>query len=341
MACFPRNIPEGIPVCAMTHDNYCEIKAGKYYAAIAQSLGSMVYRMRDDDKKIEFFRFKEETTFETLDSSREVWGLPTLFLPNRFDKGVLKTSDAVYNLPVNETLLNNHLHGFVHKRAHKVEKCDVVGDSAVVVTSYLYDESDQMWQNFPVSFKITYTFTLSAEGLKHEVDIENLSDKMLPISLCTHTCISAPLVDGGTQENIFLSVPVVKKCELDERCLPTEKLLELNDWDLEYKNGTKKAVLQNISNDMYTACMNTLDGKDFYGAVITDSDSGIRIANEVSKEYIFWNMWNDRGFNGYFCPEPMTAMINSPNLSLPRDVTGYGEIAKCEKYSAWQKFFTV
>lgn len=341
MACFERNIPDGLPTCAMTHEGYCEIKAGRYYVAVAHSLGSMVYRMRDDEKNIEFFRFKEDTTVETINNAREIWGLPTLFLPNRFDKGVLKTSDAVYNLPVNETKLQNHLHGFVHKRSHKLEQCDVVGQSAVIRTSYLYDEYDEMWQHFPVSFKITYTFTLSDEGLKHEVEIENLSDKMLPISLCTHTCINAPLVDGGKQDDIYLSVPIVKKCVLDERCLPTEELTELDHWDLEYKYGTKKAVLQDISNDMYTACYNSLDGEDFYGVVITDSDSGIRIANEVSKEYIFWNMWNDKGFNGYFCPEPMTAMINAPNLSLPREVTGYTELAKGEKYNAWQRFFTV
>ena len=35
------------------------------------------------------------------------------------------------------------------------------------------------------------------------------------------------------------------------------------DWDIEYKKGLKRPTLQVISNDMYTAAMNTLDGKDF------------------------------------------------------------------------------
>lgn len=29
------------------------------------------------------------------------------FLPNRFDKGIIKTSDAVYQMPVNEKKLDN------------------------------------------------------------------------------------------------------------------------------------------------------------------------------------------------------------------------------------------
>lgn len=86
--------------------------------------------------------------------------------------------------------------------------------------------------------------------------------------------------------------------------------------------------------------MNSLDGKDFYGAVITDTDTGHRILNEVSKEFKFWNMWNDNGDKGYFCPEPMTAMINSPNLSLPREVSGYTEIARGESFVCSQRFFT-
>jgi aldose 1-epimerase len=75
--------------------------------------------------------------------------------------------------------------------------------------------------------------------------------------------------------------------------------------------------------------------------VITDEATVRRIGNEVSPEFKFWNMWNDRGFNGYFCPEPMTAMINSANLSLPREVSGYRELAPGESFTCWQRFFTM
>ena len=52
-------------------------------------------------------------------------------------------------------------------------------------------------------------------------------------------------------------------------------------------------------------------------------------------------MWNDKGFNGYFCPEPMTAMIDAPNLDMPREQTGYCEVAPGESYEAWQRFRTI
>ena len=76
--------------------------AGGYEALIAYEVGSNVIRLRDTKNNMEFFRFNPDNTADDIKQSAEVWGLPTLYLPNRFADGVLKTSDAVYHLPVNE-----------------------------------------------------------------------------------------------------------------------------------------------------------------------------------------------------------------------------------------------
>ena len=81
--------------------------------------------------------------------------------------------------------------------------------------------------------------------------------------------------------------------------------------------------------------------QSFYGAIVEDTASGKRICYQVSPEYKFWIIWNDRGFNGYFCPEPMTAMIDAPNLELPRETTGYREIRPHDTFEANQRFFTM
>lgn len=317
------------------------LKTSRYTAVVSPLMGSSVLRLHDDENEMEIFRYKDETTAEEINDAREIWGLPTLYLPNRFYKGVLKTSDAVYQLPINEPLFDNFIHGWVHKRVHTTLECKADGNKAWVKTSYTFDKNDEMYQYFPLDFKISYTFTLSDDkGLLQEIELLNLSEKALPVSLCTHTCINAPICDGGSEEGLLLNVPIVKRCELNEYHNPTEKLLALSDWDKEYLTG-KKPTHQVICNDMYTACMNTLDGEDFYGTVITDTITGKRIANEVSAEFKFFNMWNHDGDKGYFCPEPMTAMINSPNLTLPWEVSGYCEIKNGEKYTCWQRFFTL
>ncbi len=318
-----------------------KLSAGGYEALVAYEIGSNVIRLRDNKNGVEFFRFKADNSAETIRQSAEVWGLPTLYLPNRFADGVLKASDAVYQLPVNEKApYNNHIHGFIHKRVHEVVEHMADDNCAWVKTRYVYDEKDEFFQYLPVKFIAEYTFTLSQYGLEQTIKFTNCSDKMLPMSLASHTTINSPFVDGGKEGDIRLTVPAGKKCELNDRCLPTERLKSLTMYDLEYKTGNKCPVLQDISNDMYTGENAELDHEKFHGVIAEDIASGKKICYQVSDEYKFWIVWNDKGFNGYFCPEPMTAMIDAPNLSLPADVTGYCEVKPGDTYETHQRFFT-
>lgn len=320
--------------------NCVKMQSGKYTAVIAPTMGAAVLRLHDDENGIEVFRYRKDISAETINAQREVWGLPTLYLPNRFDRGLVKTSDGEYHLPVNETKFDNHLHGWVHLREHDVECYSEDDGKCVLVTSYTFNEKDEMYRYFPVDFKISYTFTLSGKGLLQEIYLTDNSDKALPVSICTHTCLNAPMCDGGQESTMRMCVPIGEKCGLTDRFISDEKFYPLTDWDMEYKNGTKVPTDQIIENDMYKAEMNTYKGKPFYGSVITDTANGHVICNEVSKEFRFWNMWNDEGEKGYFCPEPMTALINAPNLSLPREVSGYTELKKGQTFKCWQRFFT-
>ncbi|MBP3792694.1 MAG: aldose 1-epimerase [Ruminococcus sp.] len=312
---------------------------GKYTCIVAPGLGASVLRLRDEENRIEVFRYNKNASAQQIESEREIWGLPTLYLPNRFEDGIIKTSDGLYKMPINVPDQHNYIHGWVHRRPHVIESIEDSEEKCVLVTSFTHDSKDEMYTFFPVDFKISYTFTLSDEGLRQEISLTNLSDKALPVSLCTHTTINAPMSDEGEEKDLRLFVPVVKRCELNERCLPTQELLALNDWDKEYLTG-KMPTLQVIDNDMYTAGTNKLDGEDFYGAYVKDTAKGTLVLNRVSKEFRFWNMWNQDGVNHYFCPEPMTAMINCTNLTLPHEVTGYCELSKGQSYTCWQSFCT-
>ena len=188
----------------MFKDTECvRMQSGKYSCVIAPKLGAAVLRLRDEENGIEGFRYRDDCTLKTINKAREIWGLPTLFLPNRFDKGIIKTSDAVYQMPVNEKKLDNFIHGWVHKREHEIECYSTQDKKAVLVTSYTFDKNDEMYSYFPVDFKISYTFTLSENGLLQEIYLTNNSDKALPVSICTHTCLNAPMCDGG----IFITFP--------------------------------------------------------------------------------------------------------------------------------------
>ena len=319
-----------------------QLSSGGYTAWIAPEIGSNVIRLFHEEKGLEFFRFRADNTPEAIQQSAEVWGLPTLYLPNRFADGVLKTSDAVYHLPVNEAApYNNHIHGFLHKRKHRVMELCADESAAWAKTSYTYDETDPFFANLPIPFRADFTFRLTAEGLFYRVTFTNCSDKQMPMSLATHTTINSPFVVGAAEANSRITVPITEKWVLNERCLPTCEILPLSDYDLQYKNGTMCPVLKNIDNDMYTATAQTLNGKPFYGLTAVDTKTGKGIGYEVSENYRFWILWNDKGHNGYFCPEPMTAMIDAPNLNLPKEQTGYQELAPQETFTATQHFFAL
>ncbi len=318
-----------------------ELAAGGYYAVVAPQIGTNVLRLRDNEKGIEVFRYKDETTIADIMNSTEVWGLPTLYLPNRFDGGLLKTSDGEYHFPVNESKFGNHIHGFLQKRAHKIVALAAEDGKAYVTTEFVYDESDFFFTCFPVKFTARITIELSENGMKHTISLTNNSDRMLPVSIATHTTINAPFVDGGKLENMRLQVPAVKRIIFDKRrWLPTGEQRDLDKNDKKYLEGTKCPVLRDICNDMFTAGTVKLDGEDFRGCVITDTESGKRICYETDDKYKFWIIWNDKGFKKYFCPEPMTAQVNAPNLDMPAEESGYTEIAGGETYTVSQRFFT-
>lgn len=317
-----------------------ELAAGGYYAVVAPQIGSNVLRLRSQAAGMEIFRYRDDAGIAEIMNAPEIWGLPTLYLPNRFDGGVLRTSDGEYRLPINEERFGNHLHGFLQKRVYKIKALGAENGKAYVTTEYVYDENDFFFACFPVKFTAEITVELSEEGLRHTLLLTNHSDKMMPISAAAHTTINAPFVDGGRQENIRLQVPAVKRIHFNkERWLPNGVQTGLAQSDEEYVNGTKCPVLSDICNEMFTGGTLKLDGEDFHGCVITDTESGKKICYEVDDKYKFWIIWNHEGFRGYFCPEPMTAQVNAPNLELPREESGYEEIAPGQSYSVFQRFF--
>ena len=178
--------------------NCVQLQAGGYTALIAPQVGSNVIRLHDDKNHVEFFRFSPENTLESLLQSAEVWGLPTLYLPNRLSGGVLKCSDHTYQFPINEPDFGNEIHGFLHLREHEIVSAEATATAAVAKTSYTYDAKDPMFETFPVSFRADFTFTLDASGMRYEFSMTNLSDdRQLPFGMCNHTAIKAPFIEAA------------------------------------------------------------------------------------------------------------------------------------------------
>lgn len=322
-----------------TGEKIIVLQTGDYEAYIAPTVGSNVFRFHDVKKDIEVLRFDEKLSLADIRKSPEVYGLPTLYLPNRLDKGMLKTSDAFYQLPINEAPLNNYIHGFLHKREHDIVSVETYKDYVEAKTEYTYDENDEFFSTFPVSFKAEYVFKLSDKGLDYSFTMTNLSKVMMPYGVCNHTSLCGPFTKDGDGNDMRLYVPIGEKIELDNRCLPTGEIEALTDHDKQYLTGSMVPVLHVLDNDMYYGETGDLDGKPFYGAVATDVATGAQVVYEVCKDFKFFIIWNDRGEKGYFCPEPMTWIIDAPNQNLPSDESGYMELAPNQSKTLTEKLY--
>ena len=317
-----------------------ELTCGKYTATIAAFNGSNIMRMQDNENGIDFFRNDPTFTAEDYQNNAEVYGFPSLYLPNRLAGGVLKVSDHTYKFPCNDPL-GNHLHGFLHKREHKIVAAEVTENAAVAKTEYVYDNKDPFYKTFPVKFKAEYTFKLSENGMEYSFTITNLSKRQLPYGVCNHTAMKGPFTENGKAEDMRLYVPIGDKVQLDEHCIPTCEFMALDNHDKQYLTGSMVPVGQDIDNDMYFAENGTADGKPFYGIIATDTASGKQIRYEVCKDFKFWIIWNDHGDKGYFCPEPMSWIIDAPNLPLSESESGYTELAPGESSTVTEKIYSV
>ena len=295
--------------------------------------------MQDTENKIDFFRNNPDFTADDYKKNAEVYGFPTLYLPNRLAGGVLKVSDYTYQFPCNDPL-GNHLHGFLHLREHKIVAAETTDTAAIAKTEYIYDEKDPFFTTFPVSFKAEYTFTLSDEGMAYSFTMTNLSDRQLPYGVCNHTAMKGPFIEGGKAEDVRLYVPIGDKVELNAQCIPTCDFKPLNNYDKNYLSGSTIPVGMDIDNDMYFMEEGSVDGKPFYGIVATDTATNKQIRYEVCKDFKFWIIWNDHGDKGYFCPEPMSWIIDAPNLPLSQSESGYMELAPGESKTVTEKIYS-
>lgn len=317
-----------------------KMSVGKYTAILAPGIGSNMLRFRDNKNQMEIFHFDPKAQMKFIKMAPLFFGLPTLYLPNRLSNGLLKTSDAVYKLPINELDRNNHIHGFLHLREFKVIYKETTDNSATVKTQYIYNKEDEFYKYLPIDFTATITFTLTEEGLHYLLELRNDSNKMMPVGVATHTTIQCPFNRNYKREDFALAIPAKHKCTLNNRHLSTT-LSSLDDYDEKYVTGTMEPLEHDIDDDMYALEKIKLDNGLCKGFELIHTKSDNKICCEVSEEYAFMVVWNCGGKHRFICPEPMSWMINAPNLHISNTDTGYREIAPGETFSARQFYYSV
>ena len=286
------------------------LKFYNWQVAIAPELGGNLCRLCYNDS-LEILRTPKRAW--CLDKKREFYGLPVLFPPNRISDGQFTIDGTQYTLPINEKKRHNHLHGLPLHDAWVAS----VSKNRIDMT-WTYGAEHPAFTGFPCPCRIELTYEFDPTCVKQTVKIINTGDVELPCGFGFHSVFNTP-------KRAKITAASWRWEMLPPRWLPSGTKLP---W--EAFNPTKWFCPADYKISSFHTPIEegTFDGKPFRGAIL---DYGKNVVlYEIDENYRYWCLWNQRPDSGFFCPEPMSWMIDAPNLPFPREVSGVRVLAPGE-----------
>lgn len=264
-----------------------QLKAEGWIAHILPEYGMNTIYLSLDGEEI----IRSPESEEPLRRASRVYGIPLLLPPNRTENGEFTFEGIKYNMPINDAVKRNHIHGFISQACFEVLKVTQTSVTARYVNR---------GEIYPFPFSIEVCYSLTNGGYHQVFRICNTGPKNMPITFGLHT----NFVEKGT-----FSIPISKSYEVNEYKIPTGRLIELSERELEYKNGTAP---RNDTIDRYYKS----DGKT------------ARIGNVeyiVSDNFNCWVLYSGDGKKGFLSMEPQCGAVNCLNTKDGLLCLGVGE----------------
>lgn len=206
-------------------------------------------------------------------------GTPLLLPPNRTEHGRFSFDGKEYQLPVNESTRQNHLHGFLRFQAFMLSECS--NTHAVAI----YENRGEI---FPFPFAIRVTCRLDEKGYHQEFAITNTGSGAMPLAFGVHS---------NFEEKDYFRIPLDKQYIINERCIPVGDPVELDDRQKCYRDGMQP------------------DGGDVDGFYTSGGNTARigRMEYTVSENFNQWILFNKGGNQGFLSIEPQCGAVNCLN----------------------------
>ncbi|WNC14793.1 aldose 1-epimerase [Brevibacillus brevis] len=308
---------------------------GKYRATLLPDLGGNVISFVDTEHGYHFLREPKQEEMEIFKAAPFTHGIPVLFPPNRYANGEFTLLGRTYRLPVNEPAAGNHLHGFFYDCKWEVTETGQDESESFVVIEQQVSKAHPAYLSFPHEFILSVRYSLSAKGLQQAVKVTNKGNSPMPCLLGFHTALNAPFSPGSTRDDMKMEITIGERWELDNRMLPTGKMLPLTANEQRMKEGGISPYFT-VMDHHYTAAPK--DGKNF--VVLTDVREQVRLIYDVGVKYRHWMIWNKDAASGFFCPEPQTNAVNAPNLPHSFEETGIVLLEPGETWEETSRLYT-
>lgn len=310
-----------------------------YEAIIVPSVGANLVRLYNKKKKIDILRTPEQEEIETFISRPQIFGVPLLFPPNRIEDGTYTFEGKKYKYPITIPTQNNYHHGIIKSQPFTITNTRFSADAVEVEASYFSNRiNNEIFANFPHEFICKIRFILTDNELTHIVTFRNTGDETMPLGVGYHTPIRLPFMKNTVASDYKLRLSAGKRWELSDRSLPTGKLLDLSEEEMQLRNEGMnvrgKAIEMALTDEVIIE-----NGKPYHGAILTNTKKKISVYYEVDRQFKHWTLWNNGGDVDWVCPEPQTWAINAPNLKLPAKVTGFQVLESGKRWSGTTRFY--
>jgi aldose 1-epimerase len=310
------------------------LKYGRYSAIVLPRVGGNLISFRDDDRGYAFLREPAGAEWESFLEKPMLHGVPVLFPPNRYDAGTFEFDGRTYRFPVNEAHTGNHIHGFVYHSEWEVAEYGSTEEKSYVTVKLLFDEKHPDFVYFPHRVLLSQTVTLTNDGLAYQFDAVNESSEAIPLMLGFHTSVNAPFAPGSSVADLQCGLSIGQRWELNERMLPTGKLLPLSEGEGLLKSGEGNPYFESLDNHYQAEPIAGVNAMTIY-----DRKADAKFVYEAGEAYKHWMVYNAAANGEFFCPEPQTGMVNAPNVDLPASQTGLIRLEPGQRWTAVSRMY--
>lgn len=238
-------------------------------------------------------------TFEELLENKFYKSAKMLPFANRIPDGKYKFNETSYQLPINWPQENHAIHGFMNDKNYAIADKISTENSARLTLKYQYKGD---YSGYPFPFLVTLKFHLTKKGFKFSTKVKNIGNSSLPIMDGWHPYFR---LKSKTINDLLLKIPVNQRTEIDDRMIPTGKLLPFDS----FSNFTK------IGDTFFDTCFPLESKEAIFTTELLDEETELIL-----------QIWQETGVQKYnflqiYTPpdrqsiaiEPMTSNTNSFN----------------------------
>lgn len=318
-----------------------KLTTGRYEAVVVTDYGCNVISLFDKELQIPILKLPLENDSDEFLSAPQHFGNAVLFPPNRIDNGSYSKNGKTYSFPINvpSKKENQHYmysHGILRFMVFEIDSCVEKDGVITLAASYHSKNGGRIFADFPHEFICRMEFVLSDAGLTETIRFDNLSDSPMPLGVGFHTAFMIPWDERSKRDDYRIVLGAGEHIILDDLHLATGGRKPLSS---AYRT---EGILpfEPIVDEHTSALALNLDKKSFHGAIIKNICTKHNIYFETSENFGYWMVWNNQAKSNYVCVEPMSWIINAPNIPLADEQTGYTQIEPGESWTGTLSFLT-